>query len=117
MIRIDNRSGELTKIQEYLMTVAPSINVLKDVEDGTKIQVAGWLEFSDIKDDGEITSLFSIITPENNAYCCQSSTFHQYFMNIVEIMGDKPFGIIKKSGTTKSGRGFIYCELDLDSIK
>lgn len=117
MIKITDRSKELTKIQEYLMTASPAIEVIKNVPDGTSIPVAAWITFQDIKDTGEVTDLFSIITPDNHAYCCQSSTFIDYFVDIAGLMGDEPFAIVKRSGKTKAGRDFVYCELDLDSIK
>ena len=116
MIKITEKSREFTKVEQYLMTVAPSIISAKDVEDGTKITVTGVLEFTDIKDDGTETEIMSIITPDNGVYSCQSSTFKRSIHDIMEIMDGEPFTIVKTSGETKAGRDYINCFLDTDSI-
>ena len=49
MVEIKTVSREFTEVEQYLMTIAPSIQSVKDVEDGTHITVDGVLEFTDIK--------------------------------------------------------------------
>lgn len=117
MIRIETKSREFSEVEEYLMTVSPAITSLKDVEDGVVIPVTGYLTFTDIKDGGDESEIFSLITESNEVYCCQSATFKRTFMDIAGIMKDKPFSIIKCSGVTKAGRDFIYCTLDISSVK
>lgn len=117
MIKITEKSREFTKVEQYLMTVAPSIISAKDVEDGTKITVNGVLEFTDIKDDGSESEIMSVITPDKVVYSCQSSTFKRSIHDIMAIMDGEPFTIVKTSGETKGGRDFINCYLDTDSIK
>ena len=117
MIKITEKSREFSKVEQYLMTVAPSIISAKDVEDGTKITVSGVLEFTDIKDDGTETEIMSIITPDKAVYSCQSSTFKRSIHDIMEIMDGEPFTIVKTSGETKAGRDYINCFLDTDRIK
>ena len=117
MIKIIAKSREFSKIEQYLMTVAPSIISAKDVEDGTKITVSGVLEFTDCKEDGTETDIMSVITPEKVEYSCQSSTFKRSIHDIMEIMDDEPFTVVKTSGETKAGRDFINCYLDTESIK
>lgn len=118
MINIISRSREFTKVEEYLMTVAPSIKSLKDVEDNTVIPVAGVINFIDTKDDtNEEVEVLSIITPNKDVYSCQSKTFKRSLNDIMSIMGDQPFSIIKISGTTNAGRGYINCILDVTSVE
>lgn len=116
-ITINTQSKDFTEVEEYLMTLDRGIESLKDVEDNTPISVAGYLTFTDEKENGDTVDILSIITPDNKVYCCQSSTFKRSFDNIINIMHGKPFSIIKISGTTKNGRSYIDCELDINSVK
>lgn len=117
MVEIVKTSREFTKVEIYLMTVAPGITSLKDVPDGTSIDVAGVLEFNDIKDTtGEIAEIISIITPDNKVYSAQSKTVKRSIRDIETIMDGEQFSIIKTSGLTKAGRTFINIELDVTKI-
>jgi hypothetical protein len=117
MVEIKTVSREFTEVEQYLMTIAPAIQSLKDVEDGTHITVDGVLEFTDIKENtGESVDIMSIITPDKQVYSCQSTTFKRSIHDISNIMKDKQFTVIKTSGVTKSGRDFINCVLDTESL-
>lgn len=111
-ITINMQSRDFNEVEQYLMTLDRGIKSLKDVEDNTSIPVAGYLKFTD--DNAE---LLSIITPDNEVFTCQSDTFKRSFDNIANIMHDKPYSVIKVSGTTKAGRSFIDCALDVKSVK
>lgn len=117
MVEIKTTSREFTEVEQYLMTIAPSIQSVKDIEDGTHITVNGILEFTDIKENtGEATDVMSIITPDKKVYSCQSSTFKRSIKDISNIMKGKEFTVIKTSGKTKAGRDFINCVLDTESL-
>ena len=117
MITVKKTSREFNEVEQYLMTIAPSIVSMKDVADGEKITVDGFLIFEDLKEDtGEIVEVMSIITPEKRVYSCQSATFKRSIADISEIMKDKKFTVIKTSGKTRAGRDYINCVLDVDSI-
>lgn len=117
MIEIKTVSREFTEVEQYLMTIAPSIQSIKGVEDGTHITVDGVLEFTDIKENtGEAVDIMSIITPDKQVYSCQSATFKRSIRDISNIMNGKQFTVIKTSGVTKSGRDFINCVLDTKSL-
>ena len=117
MIEIRRKSREFTEVEQYLMTIAPSIQSVKGVEDGTHITVNGILEFTDIKEDtGEAVDIMSIITPDKKVYSCQSSTFKRSIKDISNIMQGKEFTVIKISGKTRAGRDFINCVLDTESL-
>lgn len=117
MITIKETSREFTEVEQYLMTIAPSIVSMKDVEDGTKINVDGFLIFEDVKENtGDVVEVLSIITPEKNVYSCQSATFKRSVKDIANIMKGS-FTIIKQSGKTKAGRDYINCILDIEFIR
>ena len=117
MITINNRSREFTSVEEYLMTIAPSIKSMKDVEDNTVIAVDGLLTFTDIKEEtGEEVEVLSIITPDKEVFSCQSKTFKRSVEDISNLMKGEPFSIIKISGKTKNGRDYINCILDVNSV-
>lgn len=117
MIRIIEQSREFNEVEQYLMTIAPSIISAKDVEDGEHITVDGILTFEDVKENtGETVEVMSIITPEKQVYSCQSATFKRSIADISNIMKGKPFTVIKTSGKTKAGRDYINCVLDVDSL-
>lgn len=118
MVEIKECSREFSEVEQYLMTIAPSMISMKDVTDGTHITVDGILTFEDTKETtGEIADILSVITPEKKVYSCQSSTFKRSIRDISKIMNGKQFTIIKTSGKTKAGRDFINCELDVESLK
>ena len=116
-ITINTQSKDFTEVEQYLMTLDRSIKSLKDVKDNTSIPVAGYLTFTDEKENGDNVDILSIITPDNEVFSCQSATFKHSFDNISSIMHGKQFSIIKLSGTTKNGRPYIDCALDVKSVK
>ena len=116
-ITINTQSKDFTEVEQYLMTLDRGIKSLKDVEDNTSIAVAGYLTFTDEKDNGDSVDILSIITPDNEVFSCQSATFKRSGDNITNIMHGKQFSIIKVSGTTKAGRPYIDCALDVKSVK
>lgn len=116
-ITINNTSRDFTEVEQYLMTLDRSVKSLKDVEDNTSIPVAGYLTFTDEKENGDSVDILSIITPDNAVFSCQSATFKRSFDNITNIMHGKQFSVIKVSGTTKNGRPYIDCALDVKSVK
>ena len=116
-ITINTQSKDFTEVEQYLMTLDRGIKSLKDVEDNTSIEVAGYLTFTDEKENGDSVEILSIITPGNEVFSCQSTTFKRSFDNITNIMHNKSFSIIKVSGITKAGRPYIDCALDVKSVK
>lgn len=115
-MNITFKSREFNKVEEYLMTISKDALSVKDIEDGTKIVVAGYLEYQDTNSKGEEVSIMSIITPEKTVYSTQSSTFKESVRNMVNLMGAEVFTIIKKSGTTKAGRSYVDCSLDTSNM-
>ena len=115
MIKITNTTKEFTPVEKYLLTVAPTIKTVKTLQDGDVINVAGYLEFIDEKEDGTTVELMSIITTDNDVYSTQSVTFKRSIKDIEAIM-QFPFPVKKISGVSKAGRNFVDCVLDIDSL-
>lgn len=115
MIKVTNQTKEFTSIEKYLMTTAPTIKSVKTLQDGDVINVAGYLEFVDEKDDGTAAELMSLITTDNAVYTTQSVTFKRSIKGIEAIM-QFPFPVKKISGQTKAGRNYVNCVLDIDSL-
>lgn len=115
MIKMVSTSRELTKVEQYKMTLGREITVLKDVPDGTMIDVDAFCEYIDVKEDGSEVELLSILDKDGQVYSCQSATFRRSFSDICDIMIDEnslaDFSIKKLSGVTKAGRPFIDCAL------
>lgn len=116
MVEIKEMSREFTKVEKYLMTTAPDIEPLKNIEDGESIPIDGYLIFDDVKDDGEIQEIVSIITPDKKVYSGQSATFRKSLKDIDNVMEGEKFSIIKISGKTKAGRDYINCTLDVSNL-
>lgn len=116
MITITSTSKEFSAIEKYLMTTAPTIKTVKTLEDGDIINVAGYLEFVDEKDDGTSAELMSIITTDNAVFSTQSVTFKRSIKDIEAVMQEFPFPVKKISGQSKAGRKYVDCVLDIDSL-
>ncbi len=119
MQTIKEMSREFTPVEKYLMMKSPAITSIKDVPDGTSIEVNGYLVFEDEKDDGDASTIISIITPTREVFSAQSKTFRDSVIDIAELMGDEDvtrFFIKKTSGTTKAGRPYVNCILDVDKL-
>lgn len=115
MIKVTKQTKEFTPVERYLMTTAPTIKTVKTLQDGDIINVAGYLEFVDEKEDGTTAELMSIITTENNVYSTQSVTFKRSIKNIETVM-QFPFPVKKISGQSKAGRKYVDCVLDIESL-
>lgn len=115
MIKVTNQTKEFTGIEKYLMTTAPTIKTVKTLQDGDVINVAGYIEFIDEKEDGTTAELMSIITTDKAVYSTQSVTFKRSIKNIETVM-QFPFPVKKISGQSKAGRNYVDCVLDIDSL-
>ena len=115
MIKVTNQTKEFTEIEKYLMTTAPTIKTVKTLQDEDVINVAGYLEFVDEKEDGTTAELMSIITTDKAVYSTQSVTFKRSIKNIEAVM-QFPFPVKKISGQSKAGRKYVDCVLDIESL-
>lgn len=116
MIEIKNKSREFTKVEEYLMTKSNTCKPIKEVDDGEVLNVTGYIEYTDTKENGDVSDLIAIITEDNKTYAAQSKTFRNSLKDIFEIMDMAVVPIKKVSGVTKSDRHYVDCELYVEGI-
>lgn len=116
MITIKNETRNFTKVEQYIMTKAPTIKTVKTLDDGDVINVAGYIEFVDVKEDGTTAEIMSIITSDNMVYTTQSATFKRSIKDIETVMEGFPFPVKKISGQSKAGRKYVDCVLDIDTL-
>lgn len=110
MKNIIEKSRELTNQELYLLTMSPKADSVKN-HVGERIDVSAWLMFEDAdKKTGEVHSVLSVLTPENEVFSTISPTFQSDFMDMAELFhNDFAFEII--SGKSKAGREFVTCAL------
>ena len=111
MVKITNKSQEFSNLEVYNMTKSHKLNTLKNLENGAKLEVAGFMEWEDTNEEtGEATELMSLITTDGETYVTQSDTFKRDFFDIVEIFEHKfPIIIEHGVGKSKAGREYHYC--------
>lgn len=112
MKNIINKSRELTNQELYLLTMSPKADSVKN-HVGERIDVSAWLLFEDAdKKSGEVHSVLSVLTPENEVFSSISPTFQSDFLDMAELFhNDFAFEVL--SGKTKAGREFVTCALAL----
>lgn len=116
MVEIKISSKELSKVEAYMMTASNQGTSMKDVPDNAEITVKIWALVERTNEDkGETMELLSIFDGQN-VYVTQSKTFLKSFEEIANIMADDAYKIRKISGTTKSGREYIDCQLVYENL-
>lgn len=110
MKNIIEKSRELSDQELYLLTMSPKADSVKN-HVGERIEVYAWLMFEDVdKKTGEVHSVLSVLTQENEVFSTISPTFQADFMDMAELFhNDFAFEII--SGKSKAGRDFVTCAL------
>lgn len=111
MVKITNKSQEFTSLEVYKMTKSHKLNTLKNLEDGAKLEVSGFMTWEDVNEEtGEETELLSLITTDGTAYVTQSDTFTRDFFDIVEIFEHNfPIVVEHGIGKSKAGREYHFC--------
>ena len=111
MVKITNKSQEFSNLEVYNMTKSHKLNTLKNLENGAKLEVEGFMEWEDTNEEtGEATELMSLITTDGETYVTQSDTFKRDFFDIVEIFEHKfPIMIEHGVGKSKAGREYHFC--------
>lgn len=116
-MKVLKASKELTKIEQYMLTVDKGGESMKDVPDGESIPVAVWCSYEDEREDGSIVEITAIMDTSGKVYAFQSVTFRKSLEKIHDVFGGEPYAIIKESGKTRAGRDFIDCRLDYNSVQ
>ena len=110
MKNIINKSRELSNQELYLLTMSPKADSVKN-HVGERIDVAAWLLFEDAdKKSGDVHTVLSVLTPDNEVFSSISPTFQSDFLDMAELFhNDFAFDVI--SGKSKAGREFVTCAL------
>ena len=106
--KLSNPEETVDKRTTYLMTKNPDMTSIKDVEDGTQLDITHVCLSNDTNKDGETETYLDV---NGNVYATQSATFKEYFGDIRSIFDGEDVSIIKKSGKTNAGRDYVYCTL------
>lgn len=102
-------SREFNKVEIYKMTQDQGAVSVKDVPDGTTLQVSGYLIYEDVDHKGENHELLSVLGEDGTVWTCQSATFKRRFKQMADLFEDEPFSIKKMSGVTKSNKDYVDC--------
>lgn len=113
---IDTSNQELINdpVFVYKMTrgkTTVSVNKLDDDQLDHDYSVSAWLVYTDVNSRGEDVEILSVLTESGLVLAAQSKTFKESFFDIVDIVDDRPFSIRVLSGTSKSGRRYMDCDL------
>lgn len=113
MIEILRKSDEtMTKKDIFKLTKNQKIQTVKSLENGAKISVVHWIEFSDVNSStGEEVEILSMMDDNGECFATNSKSFKEMFFDIVDIMEGEDFTIEKLGGKTKAGRDFVTCGL------
>ena len=109
--KLSNPEEEADKRTVYLMTKNPDMTSIKDVEDGTQLDITHVCRFTDTNKDGNEVEIETYLDVNGTVYATQSETFKDDFEDICDIFLGEDVSIIKKSGKTKAGRDYVYCTL------
>lgn len=110
-MNITRTSKELTAQERYFLTMAPSVQKMKDAI-SQEIEVAAFCVYEDTNSKGEEQTILSIVTPENEVFATNSPTFIEDFLKMYDMFTDCGETITKVeviSGESKAGREFITC--------
>lgn len=110
MKNIIDKSRELTDQEMYLLTMSPKADSVKN-HVGERFDVSAWLQFEDMdKKTGEVHTVLSVLTPDNEVLSTISPTFQGDFLDMADLFhNDFAFEVI--SGKSKAGREFVTCAL------
>lgn len=104
---INRESSEISKKERYLLANDPRIQKMSSAPE--VLGVSAYLMFDDVRADGTINKITSIMDETGAIYASNSVTFYSAFETIVECFGDDFNHIRILHGKTKSGRDFLTC--------
>ena len=110
-MRITRTSKELSAQEKYFLTMAPSVQKMKDAV-SQEIEVSAWCLYEDTNSKGDEQEILSIVTPEGDVFATNSPTFKEDFIKMYDMFidsGEKVTAIKVISGKSKSDREFITC--------
>lgn len=116
MVQIKETSRELSKAEQYMLTISPAIVSVNKIPDGTKIDVEAYAVYDSVNEEtGENSEILAILTKGKEVYATCSKTFKHSFYDMVSIFGTD-FTLEKITGTSKGGRTYVNCTLDVSNL-
>lgn len=106
---LENNPVMLYKMTRGKNTV--SVNKMDDDQLDRDYAVMGYALYEDVNSKGEDVEILSVLTEGGLILAAQSKTFKESFFDILDIVNGKNFSIKVDSGTSKSGRRYMDCEL------
>lgn len=88
-----------------------SVNKMDDDQLDRDYAVSAFVLYKDVNNKGEDVEILSVLTESGLVLAAQSKTFKESFFDIVDIVEERPFSIRVLSGTSKSGRRYMDCDL------
>lgn len=110
MTIIKNKST-LTAKEAYRLTHAAETEKVIDLAGDEPILVNKWAICNDIDRSTGEEKMVVFIEHAGMIFASASPTFVESFGDIVDMFGDDFESIYVKTGTSKSNRVFVYCEL------
>lgn len=108
-MNITKTSRELTNKEQYLLTKAQNVQKMQNAV-GSTLECAYWCLYTDTTVDGEEKELFSMMTPEGEAFATNSPSFIRSFYDILDCFDAGEIHSIKvEQGTSKAGRKYLFC--------
>lgn len=113
-MNITKKSGELSIMEQYQLTMSPKIQRIKDCV-GQRFEVAKWCVYEDIdKKSGDTKEILSMMSPEGEVFATNSDTFKNDFKDILSLlesagMAGTVFSLEVITGKSKAGRDFFTC--------
>ena len=113
-MNIIKKSGELSIMEQYQLTMSPKIQRIKDCA-GQRFEVAKWCVYEDIdKKSGDTKEILSMMTSEGEVFATTSDTFKNDFKDILSLlesagMAGTVFSLEVITGKSKVGRDFFTC--------
>lgn len=113
-MNITKKSGELSIMDQYQLTMSPKIRRVKD-NAGQRFEVAKWCVYEDVdKKSGDTKEILSMMTPEGEVFATNSDTFKNDFKGILSLLesagiAGTVFSLEVITGKSKAGRDFFTC--------
>lgn len=111
IVCLENPEMEVDKKVKYVMTKGKEIIPIKELPDGEKITITHICDFVDTDRNGNATEIQTYMCDDGRVFCTQSKTFIEDIEDIGSIFEKENFSVVKKTGTSKAGRKFIYATL------
>lgn len=109
-MKIKNVQGEFTKAEVFNMTQGGTVAKISE-HAGEVLELGGWILYEDENTEGCTQEVLALKEKNGLISATISPTFIKQFKKALEFMGDEAFNIKVVTGTSKSNRTYVTCEL------